>query len=229
VGVGTALGRTRSSGDNQRWTELATPHFVISTDLPEARARSIAQSLEEMRAALLPDLTPDGLDQQLLAYSQSGRFVEVEADVVPTVFEPKLRVLSPAPVRGLQATLASSLDNSLRQTEMLEALRLDPNELNALIVRFHSLGESLTQARSDIAARAVAAHPGKGDAWLLQAGPRRRGTKGARHSTELCRSRRIIRAWRCCSRKIYFSAASPSRRSSICAWPCAVRRSRRTC
>ncbi len=45
----------------------------------------------------------------------------------------------------------------------------DPSELNALTVRFHAIGASHTKARSDVAERAIAAHPASGGAWLLKA------------------------------------------------------------
>jgi hypothetical protein len=49
------------------------------------------------------------------------------------------------------------------------ALELDPNELNALTVRFHSLGAGARKAREELALRAVDAHPREAGAWLLAA------------------------------------------------------------
>jgi hypothetical protein len=41
-----------------RWIEIITPHFVITTDLPRPRALSMAQALEDSRAALLTSIWP---------------------------------------------------------------------------------------------------------------------------------------------------------------------------
>src|SRR5687768_13431707 len=52
AGCGAALQGT-TAGGKERWLQLDTPHFAVSTDLNEQRARQLAQTLEDMRAALL--------------------------------------------------------------------------------------------------------------------------------------------------------------------------------
>ncbi len=41
------------------WTEVASPHFVVQTDLPEKRSREIVAELELSRAALTSVLPVD--------------------------------------------------------------------------------------------------------------------------------------------------------------------------
>jgi tetratricopeptide (TPR) repeat protein len=115
-----------------------------------------------------PGLSPEQLDQQLLAYAKEAAFVELSAPVPIDAFEPKQRVLSEAEMHGVLAELASMQQPELAGQELREALRLDPDELNALVLRFHALSHG-DPARLEVAQRAVTAHPGKAEAWLLLA------------------------------------------------------------
>lgn len=115
-----------------------------------------------------PTTTNDQLDQDVLTYSRRGKFFEVGAKVTLPVFEPSERVLSPAEVHGVRARLASAFGREKSEADMRAALELDANELNALVVQFQA-AEPGSSIRSEIAARAVAAHPKSAEAWLLQA------------------------------------------------------------
>ena len=50
--------------DATAWIELRSDHFEVRSDLPEADARAVVQSLEESRAAM----------KQILSEIQSGEF-----------------------------------------------------------------------------------------------------------------------------------------------------------
>ena len=126
-----------------------------------------------------PEVTPKMLDEQLMAYlGDGGRFTTFTTPVPLEPFQATLRVLSPAEVHGVLAWLTNRSDQERAESETAEALRLDPDELRALVVRFHALDASASAARRELAQRAVAAHPESSDAWLLaaraQAGEERR-------------------------------------------------------
>jgi hypothetical protein len=124
---------------------------------------------EEGFAQAFPALTYDALDVQLTEYVKAGTFRTITEPVQLPVFEPALRVLPEAEVRGVRALLSSSLQNPLSEAEAAEALRLDSGEIHALVVRFHALSPSATQARTELAERALAAHPRNVLAWWLRA------------------------------------------------------------
>jgi hypothetical protein len=123
----------------------------------------------EAWAAAFPDLTPEKLDEQVMDYVAKNRFMVVSDHVDMPRFETHQRTLSDAEGHGVLSRLSSALDLPVGESEMAEALRLDPNELNALVVRYHSAAAASDEARLDVARRAVAAHPGSGEAWLLAA------------------------------------------------------------
>lgn len=115
-----------------------------------------------------PGLDLDELDARVLAYARENSTRLVTRHVEVASFEPQRRVLSQAEVHGVLAALSSRLELPLGEREMRSALRLDPDELNALGVMFHALPASQTAERLEVARRAVAAHPDSGAAWLLQ-------------------------------------------------------------
>jgi hypothetical protein len=116
-----------------------------------------------------PGLTSAELDRRLSAYLDAERFTTSRAHFTPPVFTPTVRGLPPAEVHGLLALLANTSGEPVGATETAAALDLDPAELNALTVRFHSLAADARVARTDIASRAVDAHPHQAGAWLLAA------------------------------------------------------------
>jgi hypothetical protein len=151
----------------------AVVHYLRS-EQPEAfgRFQSALMRLTPWRLAWdqsFPGLTNAELDRKLSAYLGAGRFMTWRASFTPPVFTHGVRALSPAEVRGSLALLADTSGEAVDATEVAAALELDPNELNALIVRFHSLEADARAARTDIANRAVHAHPQEAGAWLLAA------------------------------------------------------------
>jgi hypothetical protein len=114
-----------------------------------------------------PGLTHEALQLELERYLDTGRFEAARARFTAPVFTPEVRFLSDAEVHGARALLANTSGQSVAGAEAGAALELDPNELNALTVRFHSL--RVRSARSVIATRAVTAHPRDVRAWLLAA------------------------------------------------------------
>lgn len=116
-----------------------------------------------------PGLTDAELDRKLRAYLARGRFTTWRTTFTPPVFTPEVRALSRAEVHGARALLANTSGEEVSGAEVEAALELDPNELTALTVRFHSLTGRSRQTRAEIAARAVNAHPGAVGAWLLAA------------------------------------------------------------
>ena len=134
--------------------------------------RRLAHLQDWQRAwdATFPGVTPEILDQRVMAYlKEGGKFTMFKTPVPIELFEPKVRHLSSAEMHGVLAWLTLSGDRELADREAAEALRLDPNELRALVVRFYMLGDSAENARLDLAKRAIAAHPESSDAWLLWA------------------------------------------------------------
>jgi hypothetical protein len=115
-----------------------------------------------------PGLTLGELDADMIQYAEEGRFTPVIEPFEPSVFEPTLRTLSPAEAYGVRALLGAILGNDTR-ADIEAASKLEPDELSALVARFHSLESRDERARQEIARRAVAAHPDDGDAWLLAA------------------------------------------------------------
>lgn len=116
-----------------------------------------------------PGLTNARLDLELVAYLKSRRFKTSMRRFAVPVFTPEVRVLSAAEVHGARALLANTSGEGIGEVEVAAALALDPNELNALTVRFHSLAAGARGLRADIARRAVKAHPREAGAWLLSA------------------------------------------------------------
>jgi hypothetical protein len=116
-----------------------------------------------------PGLTDAELDLELATYLKAGRFRTSRINFTPPAFEPRARSLSPAEVHGARALLANTSGAAADDAEVAAALDLDPNELNALTIRFHSLTATVRGPRTDIALRAVKAHPRAAGAWLLAA------------------------------------------------------------
>jgi hypothetical protein len=131
--------------------------------------------------ATFPDVTPEMLDQRLMGYlKEGGKLTTVAVPVALELPEPKVRALSSAEMHGALAWLARTDERELAEREVAEALRLDPNELRALVVRFYMLGDGADDVRSKLAKRAITAHPESADAWLLWA--RTQASGEARHS-----------------------------------------------
>lgn len=116
-----------------------------------------------------PGLTNAELDRQLIRYLKAGRFIPRKSDFERPVFTPDVRALSPAEVYGARALLANTSGQTIGGAELRAALDLDPNALDALTVSFHSLASHARAPRTDIARRAVKAHPRHAAAWLLAA------------------------------------------------------------
>jgi uncharacterized protein DUF1570 len=116
-----------------------------------------------------PGLSNTALDEQLFAYLHTGDFTTLQVSFKLPPFSYTLRELSPAEAHGARALLADTSGAALAEAETEAALKLDPNELDALTVRFHSLPPSAIHERSELARRAVLAHPDEGEAWLLAA------------------------------------------------------------
>lgn len=120
--------------------------------------------------AAFPGATPEVLDQRLMGYLQEGgKLTTVAVPLTLELPEPKVRSLSSAEMHGVLAWFARTGDPPLAEREAAEALRLDPNELRALVVRFYMLGDGADAVRLELAKRAITAHPKSADAWLLWA------------------------------------------------------------
>jgi len=115
-----------------------------------------------------PGLTQAQLDEDMIQYAEKGQFLLVVEPFEPIAFEPTLRTLTPAQANGSRALLGSMLGRDAG-AELDAALKSDPSELSALTARFHSSAAKDPRERQAIAARAVAAHPDAGEAWLLAA------------------------------------------------------------
>jgi tetratricopeptide (TPR) repeat protein len=117
-----------------------------------------------------PGVTPEVLDQRVMAYlKEGGKFTRFTTPVPLELSEPNVRSLSPAEQHGVLAWVASAGDSELADREASEALRLDRNELRALVVRSGTLGDGAAAERLELAKRAIGAHPQSSDAWLLWA------------------------------------------------------------
>jgi hypothetical protein len=116
-----------------------------------------------------PGLSTEQLDSDMTDYARQGRLRWVKYAVQVPVYKPEVRALSTAEAGGVLALFSSLLAPDLSERRAEAALVLDPDELNALTVRFHSLSPAAVEARRAIAERAVAAHPEAGAAWLLAA------------------------------------------------------------
>jgi hypothetical protein len=113
-------------------------------------------------------LSHDALDEALVAYAARTGFNVLQGRIPAPPFTPVTRALSRAEVHGVLARMSLVMGlRELAERERSEAARLDPSELNALIVRYELLGPAAVQARIDIARQAVAAHPTRAAAWLL--------------------------------------------------------------
>jgi len=149
----------------------ALVHYLLDEE-PEAfgRFQKALARLTPWRSAWhrsFPGLTEAELDARLLGYLQAGRFVTTKTRFTPPVFTPRVRVLSPAEVHGARALLANTSGQPIGERELAAALELDPDTLDGLTVRFHSLRANAQAARSEIARRAVQAHPRDARAWWL--------------------------------------------------------------
>ena len=167
----------------------ALVHYLLD-ERPQAfgRFQAALARLMPWRAAWdqsFPGLTHEELDLELERYLEAGRFETARAPFSAPVFTPDVRALAPAEVYGARALLANTSGQAVAALEAAAALDLDPNELNALTVRFHSPGARTWGSRSTIALRAVTAHPRDVRAWLLAAlaapdiGERRRALANA--------------------------------------------------
>jgi hypothetical protein len=116
-----------------------------------------------------PGLTPEALGPELVAYLEAGRFQTSRSHFAPPRFTPTVRELAEAEVHGARALLASTSGQAVAEAEVAAALALDPGELTALTVRFHSRLGRARGSRASIARRAVTAHPRDARAWLLAA------------------------------------------------------------
>jgi hypothetical protein len=151
----------------------ALVHYLRSEE-PEAfgRFQTALMRLTPWRQAWdesFPGLTNAELDRRLSAYLDAEQFTTSRANFTPPVFTPTVRGLPPAEVHGLLALLANTSGEPVGAAEAAAALDLDPDELNALTVRFQSLAAGARAARTNIASRAVHAHPRHAGAWLLAA------------------------------------------------------------
>jgi hypothetical protein len=148
-------------------------HYLLNEkgEAFEDYQRSLAHLVPpgEAWSSAFPELSPDQLDTEVLAYSKLKRIHVRTAHVNVYEFSPSVRNLSPAEAHGVLARLSAGLAPGVAEQEMLEALKLDPNEVNALLVRFERLEEASDAERLEVARRAVAAHPESGEAWLLAA------------------------------------------------------------
>jgi hypothetical protein len=120
-------------------------------------------------AQSFPGLTNAELDRELTGYLRAGGFRTSNTDFTPAAFTPEVRQLSPAEVHAARALLANTSGQPVAGAELTAALELDPNALDALMVRFHSLARQARGLRTDIARRALQAHPQDARAWLLAA------------------------------------------------------------
>ncbi len=128
--------------------------------------------LEEWRdawQASFGEVSPQHLDARVVAHAERTEASSLTGPVRLEPFEPRLRLLSEAQRHGVLAMLASIRQPELAEQEARAALRLNPNELNALRVNFNLLEAAPQQARRELALRAVAAHPEHADAWWLLA------------------------------------------------------------
>ena len=158
-------------------------HYLLNADGERfGRFQSRLAKLEAWREAWqaeFPDVTPEELDASVVQYAKSAGFALLQGDLVLPPHVPKLRPLSGAEVHGVLARMSMLVGNAeLAEKERLQAISLDPNELNALLVRFHSLrnyppgnhpNNGSETAPADIAQQAVTAHPQSGAAWLIKA------------------------------------------------------------
>jgi hypothetical protein len=139
-------------------------------------------------AQSFPGLTSEALDRELMAYLKAGGFKTALGEFTPPVFTSHVRALAPAEVHGARALLAHTSGQAVAHRELAVALALDPNQLDALTVRFHSLGRQARALRTDIAQRAVQAHPYDARAWLLGA---LAAPEGSERATALARAHQL--------------------------------------
>ena len=118
----------------------------------------------------------DDLDRQLFTYASEGQFRTFQVPI--RLGDPRITVapLSDAAVHATRARLgllANHFDNRsvsqpIARAELDEALRVDPNNLDALLTAEAQSGSPAEQIT--LLRRATAAHPGSGRAWLALAG-----------------------------------------------------------
>jgi len=114
-----------------------------------------------------PGLRFSDLDDRVVAYARQGHFLVLSGNVQLPNIEPHLQTLHSADVHGILARLSQQLAPEQSERELKEALRLDPNQLDALVTQYRTAtGDA---QRGEIARRAVAQHPESADAWLLAA------------------------------------------------------------
>ncbi len=109
------------------------------------------------------------LDHDVLEAARRPKYAVVAEPLQPLAFEATSRPLSEAAVHGVFARASmidGGQDNQLLRTESEAALRADPGEINALASAFYGLPLS-AEARSELARKAVTAHPESALAWLM--------------------------------------------------------------
>jgi hypothetical protein len=149
-------------------------HFLLN-EHGEAfgRFQSRLAKLEGWREAWEAEfhgLSHDALDEALVLYAARTGFDVLEGQIPAPPFTPRMRTLTRAEAHGVLARMSFMMgERELAERERSEAARLDPTELNALIIQYELSAPGAVQARIDIARQAVAAHPTSVAAWLLQA------------------------------------------------------------
>lgn len=129
-----------------------------------------------------PELTSERLDADMIDFVERGTFTPIVERFESPAFEPVVRPLSRARAYGVQALLGSLLGRDA-SADIQNALKLDPSELSALTARFHLLPAADRRGRTDVARRALAAHPQSGEAWLLSASTTNEGDE-QRHALD---------------------------------------------
>lgn len=145
----------------------------------------------EAWSSRFPGLGPAQLDAGLEQYLDGGRFEYITAKVELPPFAPRVRELSSAEAYGLSSWIAHRLGaDELSDQDGAMALALDPQELNALRVRYDDLsGESQAGERRSLARQLVRSHPESGEAWLLLG---RSGESDQERSDALDAARRLM-------------------------------------
>jgi tetratricopeptide (TPR) repeat protein len=121
---------TAASAEQVRWTEVQTPHFVVSSDAGEAAARGVATDFEQIRAlfhATFPELRVDP--------PQPIR-------IVVTRDEATMRVITPDEWGGPEHVHPSGVFHSDGEKDYI-VLRLDAEGTTAFHTSYHEYTHSL--------------------------------------------------------------------------------------
>jgi hypothetical protein len=121
---------TAASAEQVRWTEVQTPHFVVSSDAGEAAARGVATDFEQIRAlfhATFPELRVDP--------PQPIR-------IVVTRDEATMRVITPDEWGGPEHVHPSGVFHSDGEKDYI-VLRLDAEGTTAFHTSYHENTHSL--------------------------------------------------------------------------------------